>query len=111
MKDLIPEADPDIDIKRVGPMLERINTLDKFVDAFKRELSTGHQIGNNSVFRSVKNFVLILHYCKLNEVDRNALRAWADSNKDIESEKRTRLVVKNVSPKITSNYENQYPTD
>jgi hypothetical protein len=35
LNDLIPEADPDIDIKRVGPMLERINTLDKFIDAFK----------------------------------------------------------------------------
>ena len=32
LNDLIPEADPDIDIKRVGPMLERINTLDKFID-------------------------------------------------------------------------------
>jgi hypothetical protein len=24
LKDLVPEADPDIDIKRVGPIIERV---------------------------------------------------------------------------------------
>lgn len=103
-KELSPDTDSLIDVKRLDPMFPgSLQTCSEVVSFLRSSINTHMMNRGTGHFRSVKNFMLLIHYYGMSSENRAAISHWVERNRGI-SELSEMTVPPFSSKRMLANY-------